>query len=270
MISKLWRTAILILAVATMAAGCSSRNLQFHDPDKVYSKFRNEFGTCNATGVNFTASLYYTAQKQGHRTIMNLWGDLGSPLRLDVRAGIGTYLAHILEDKNGLTAFYPDQNTAYSHSSPERAVRMLGLPFPFSLKDLAGLIAGCYPDFIPSSFDTVTLDKNRKGLLYLYDKGPVSSITLTEQGIPTEITGRGELPWIMKMESYELNDSGKNLPDKITVYTENGNKAVLRIKSRSFTNRKWTEKSLEMAIPDGTETIKLDQNSNNNISSKNN
>ena len=266
MISRLWRTALLVLTMAALVAGCSARNIQIHNSDKIYSKFRNEYGMCNATGVKFTASLYFTEKGQGHRTIMSLWGDLESPLRLDVRAGIGTYLAHIREDDNGLTAFYPEDKTAYTHSVPERAVRLLGLPFPFALKDLAGLIAGCYPSFIPSSFNTVAVDKNNEGLLYTFDHGPVSSITLTPKGIPVEMTGRGELPWRMEMDSYELDDSGKNLPEKITVYTATGAKAVLRIKSRYFTSRKWDEKSLEMAIPDGTEIIKLDRNMNSNIS----
>lgn len=266
MISRLWRIVILLLTLGTLIAGCSSKNIQIQNSDKIYSKFRNEYGMCNATGVKFTASLYYTTRKQGHRTIMSLWGDLDSPLRLDVRAGIGTYLAHIREDKNGLTAFYPEEKTVYSHSSPQRAVELLGLPFPFALKDLAGLIAGCYPNFIPSSFDTIDISSNGKGLLYSFDHGPISSITLTEKGLPVEITGRGKLSWKMEMESYELGKSGKNLPEKITVYTATGAKAVLRIKSRYFTGRKWDEKSLEMSVPDGTETIKLDQNVNSNIS----
>ncbi|WP_031482477.1 hypothetical protein [Maridesulfovibrio frigidus] len=266
MISRFPASTVLLLSIIFMVSGCASRKIQSYDPDKVYAQFKNEYGNCNSTGMKAKASLYYSSDEQGHRTVINLWGNLAEPLRLDVRAGIGAYVAHIREDSKGLTAFYPEQKTAYSHSSPTRAVKLLGLPFPFALKDLAGLIAGCYPSLIPKSFDTMTLTANGNNLLFIFDEGPISSVTLTSEGLPVELTGRGELPWRMEMSSYELDESGKELPDKITVFTENKGKAILRIKSRLFTNTIWDDKSLEMAIPDGIPTIKLDRNRNNNIS----
>ncbi|OEU70087.1 MAG: hypothetical protein BA863_00385 [Desulfovibrio sp. S3730MH75] len=266
MISRFPALVILLLSLIFMVSGCGSRKIQTYDPDKVYAKFRNEYGNCNSTGMKAKASLYYRSEERGHRTVINLWGDLATPLRLDVRAGIGAYVAHIREDGNGLVAFYPEEKTAYSHSSPTRAVKLLGLPFPFALKDLAGLIAGCYPNLIPKSFDTMTSAANGNNLLFIFDEGPISSVTLTSKGLPVELTGRGELPWRMEMSSYELDESGKELPDKITVFTDNNGKAVLRIKFRSFTNTNWDEKSLKMVIPDGIPTIKLDRNINKNIS----
>ena len=265
MISRFSVSTVLLLSIIFMISGCASHKIKTHDPDKIYAKFRNEYGNCNSTGMKAKASLYYNSENRGHRTVINLWGDLATPLRLDVRAGIGAYVAHIREDSNGLVAFYPEEKTAYSHSSPIRAVKLLGLPFPFALKDLAGLIAGCYPNLVPKSFDTMTLTPNGN-LVFLFDKGSISSVTLTSEGLPVELTGSGKLPWRMEMSSYELDESGKELPDKITVFTENNGKAVLRIKSRSFKNTNWDEKSLEMIIPNGIPTIKLDRNINKNIS----
>ncbi len=262
MISRFSVSAFLLLSIIFIVSGCASRKIQAYDSDKIYAKFRNEYGNCNSTGMKAKASLYYSSEDRGHRTVINLWGNLASPLRLDVRAGIGAYVAHIREDDEGLLAFYPEEKTAYSHSSPTRAVKLLGLPFPFALKDLAGLIAGCYPNLIPKSFDTITSTANYNNLLFIFDKGAISSITLTREGLPVELTGGGEHPWRMEMSSYELDESGKELPDKITVFTDNKGKAVLRIKSRSFTNTNWDVKSLEMIIPDGIPTIKLDRNVN--------
>lgn len=251
---------ILFLTLAVMLGGCAARTLQVSKPDNLYAQFRNNYSNCNATGIKAKASLYYTSEGQGHRTTTSLWGDFDSPLRLDVRAGIGTYIAHIREDSNGLTAFYPDQKTAYSHSSPLRAVQLLGLPFPFSLKDLAGLIAGCYQSLIPETYDLVSSVGDNGNLQFIFNNGPVSSITLTDQGRATEITGRGEILWRMELSSYEQDDNGKMLPDKIAVYTDKGDKAVLRIKSRSFNAGKWEAQSLEMGLPEDTENIRLDRN----------
>lgn len=258
------RFAAMMLVMMLAVSGCAAHNITVskpeNDPEKRYTVFRENYGYCNASGVKTKASLYYKSEGQGHRTTMTLWGDFTSPLRLDVRAGIGAYIAHIREDQNGLTAFYPDQKTAYSHSSPLRAVQLLGLPFPFSLKDLAGLIAGCYQSLIPQTYKTVTPVGDNGNFKYSFSSGPVSAITLTNQGTAAQITGFGETPWRMELSSYEADDSGKLQPDKIIVYTGKGDKAVLRIKSRTFTADNWQTDSLEMELPEGTEEIRLDNN----------
>ncbi|NDV22131.1 hypothetical protein [Desulfovibrio sp. JC022] len=265
MISNFRCTALILLIVIFALGGCASRT-QVSRPDiaiapqSLYAAFQNTYGNCNATGLRAKASLYYTSRGSGHRTTMTLWGEYASPLRLDVRAGIGAYIAHIREDDNGLTAFYPDQKTAYTHSSPVRAVHLLGLPFPFSLKDLAGLISGCYPNLIPKSYDTAVPVAENGNLRFSFDNGPVSTIVLTEQGTPVEISGRGEIPWRMELSSYEEDGSGKLLPEKIAVYTELGDKALLRIKSRNFTSKPWQQKALQLKLPEGSEEIRLDRN----------
>lgn len=264
MIFRSRQTAAVILLLFILG-GCSartpfSRSATNVTPENRYNAFRQEYGICNATGLRAKASLYYTSKGSGHRTTMTLWGEYKTPLRLDVRAGIGTYVAYIREDKNGLTAFYPDQETAYSHSSPIRAVHLLGLPFPFSLKDLAGLICGCYPNLIPKSYDNAVPVADNGSLRFTFDNGPVSSITLTEKGTPTEISGRGEIPWRMELSAYVQENSGKPLPEKISVYTKLGDKALLRIKSRDYTTQPWQEKALELKLPEGCEEIRLDRN----------
>ncbi len=255
------RSAVfLFLAFALFINGCATRQMPLNGKRELFNNFRLKYSHCNGTGMKATASLFYTAEGKGHRTTMTLWGNLEAPLRLDVRAGIGAYIAHILEDNSGLTAFYPGQKTAYTHSSPEKGVELLGLPFPFSLKDLAGLVSCCYQSLIPDDYNSVNYIHETGNLQYIFNKGPVSSITLTRQGVPVTIIGHGESPWRMELTSYADNGAGKMLADKITVFTENGDKAVLRIKSRQFTTEKWPADSLEMELPEGTETVALDQN----------
>ncbi|WP_027720738.1 hypothetical protein [Maridesulfovibrio zosterae] len=259
----------LMIVVAFMLAvsGCATHTVKLNKPESQYAQFKKTYSSCNSTGIKATASLYYSSEGKGHRTTITLWGDYELPLRLDVRAGIGAYVAHIREENAGLTAFYPDERTSYSHSSPLRAVQLLGLPFPFSLKDLAGLVSGCYQSLIPNVYNTVTPVAETK-FRYSFDNSQISSIILNEQGVATEITGPNENPWKMELSAYELNDSGKMLPDKIIVYTGTGEKAVLRIKSRTFFAEKWPDEALKMELPDGTEKIKLDKNNYSKINLK--
>ncbi|WP_320171726.1 hypothetical protein [Maridesulfovibrio sp.] len=251
--------AVIVLLLLVFAGGCAGHNIQQNYADDVYARFLAAYSGCNATGLKATGSLFYSAEGRGHRTTITLWGNAETPLRLDVRAGIGAYIAHIREDESGLTAYYPEQETVYTHSSPQRGVKLLGLPFPFSLKDLAGLVGGCYQSLIQSTYNSVNPVDGNGDRQFFFNDGPLSSVTLTGQGIPIGMTGCGETPWRMELTSYEEGDSGKMLPGKITVYTENGGRAVLRIKTREFSASKWPDKSLEMQLPEGTRTVRLDR-----------
>lgn len=254
------RAVLILMAFMIFSSGCASIRSADYNAENLYAKFRTAYSECNATALKSKASLYYSAEGRGHRTTVTLWGDLSTPLRLDVRAGIGAYIAHILEDASGLTAFYPEQKTAYTHSSPTRGVHMLGLPFPFSLKDLAGLICGCYQSLIPATYSSVESVDENGSMLYFFKRGSISSITLTNQGIPIRISGRGKTGWDMELAAYEDDESGKMLPGRITVYSDNGDKAVLRIKTREPRAFHWPAESLEMKLPEGTQSIPLDQN----------
>jgi hypothetical protein len=184
-------------------------------------------------------------------------------MRLDVSASIGTLLAHIREDHGGLLAFYPEDKQAYTHVNPVLGATRLGMPFPFSLSELASVMAGDFSGLIPRKF--ATAEQGGTNFVYTLDKGLVDRITLDEYGRPILIEGRTTKVlenarfWVFEINRYEDAQDGKApLPGKLTLALDNGEEGVLHIKSRELMPAAWPGKSLELLQPEGVEPLRLD------------
>lgn len=255
-------TTVLFIFVSALSltnlTGCALNKATSLSLDKNYQNFRSTYGSCNCTGVNLKASLYSSSKNEGHRTTIQIWGERNSPLRLDVRAGIGAFVAHIKQDDSGLTAYYPKQETTYLHRNPVRGAQLLGLPLPFDLVQLSGVMIGCFPGLIPSIYDSAEQERISGNMRYTFKSGPVSSITTTSEGRPVSITGRDNTGWELIFSSYSEAANGKELPNTLTLVTKTGDKAVLRIKSRELKVTPWPEEALELRFPADTDIIRLD------------
>jgi hypothetical protein len=251
--------ALLAALIVLGLSGCAQKHENILSLNENYNSFRTQYGYGNFTGINLKASLYSSTKGKGHRTTIQIWGDKNSPLRLDVRAGIGAFLAHIRQDSTGLHAYYPDDETTYIHSDPVKGAQMLGLPLPFDIINLAGVMSGCFPGLIPESYDSGEQQIISGFFVYNFNSGKISSITTTSDGRPVSITGRDNNGWELKFSSFEEAE-GKEIPDTLSLVTGDGDKAVLRIKSREFKISPWPDEALELRVPGDTDIIRLDRN----------
>ncbi len=257
--------ALLVLMVVALAGGCAPKSApapEYQNFGLVWDAFRDNYlqPPDGAKGLLVKSSLYYSSpkRKKGNRTLVDFWGDMESPLRLDVRAGIGTHLVHIREDGQGLLAFYPDRNEAYSHADPVRGAELLGLPFPFSMRDLAYVLTGSFRDLIPRDFDSVRQlpDGNYE---FSFGEARVSTLVLDSAARPLIMEEKDGRAWRIEFFDYsEFNGTGRMLADKMVVLLPKGEKGVLRIKTREFKVGLWPVKALEMPLPDDARTLPLD------------
>ena len=236
--------------------------------DATWSVFRKLYcQSPKAPGVLIKASLYYSRvkpTKRNNRTVVSMWGDFSGPMRLDISAGIGKLLAHIRENDDGLLVFYPSSRRAYSHVNPVLGATRLGIPFPFSMNELASLIMGDFSGLIPVRYDRARRDKTN--FVYLLDNGLVTSVTLDQTGRPILLEGRTTnayetaQTWRLEINTYEENGvKTAPLPGRLTLALDNGEKGVLRIKSRQLKLVAWPARSTGLTLPEGTETIRLDK-----------
>lgn len=247
--------------------------------DFAWSEFRRLFvpAKAPAPAILVRGSFTYTApepHKKTNRTVMLFFGDLGGVLRLDVQAGIGTPLAFIREADEGLLAFYPERKAAYRHWDPVVGAQRLGLPFPFSLRDLAALLAGDFGHLVPVAYDGVrTLDGT--GFEYTFTKGRVTRLVLDEWGRPQSLTGplhrppredgtpRGPETWQITFDHYQ--DLPSPLCNSLTLDLPHGEQGVLRIKSRELKLQAWPAASLELKLPEGVAIRRLDREEAPNV-----
>ncbi|MEZ7198542.1 hypothetical protein [Pseudodesulfovibrio karagichevae] len=259
------------LAVLMLAAlsGCATRippGLELDTPGAAWSAFRQHYCVRpEGKGLRVRASLYYSRTqpaKRTNRTLISLWGDFNGPMRLDVSASIGTLLAHIREDKTGLLVFYPEDQKAYAHKNSVLGATRLGMPFPFSLADLAHALAGDFADLAPRRY--AKAEAEGEDYAYTFSGGLTRRIVLDRLGRPVLLEGRTSRSrdarqWSFSMDRYEDVPAGQvPLADKLTLSLDNGERGVLHIKSRELMLAPWPARSLTLELPEDIVPIRLD------------
>lgn len=210
------------------------------------------------------ASLYYSRvkpTKRTNRTLVSMWGNFTGPMRLDISAGVGKLLAHIREDGDGLLVFYPSDKVAYAHVNPVLGATRLGMPFPFSLTELARVAVGDFSGLVPKRYVNVT--RTKAGFAYEVKDGQVKTITLDETGRPALLKGatsKGHAArvWQLALDKFQEAGQGTPLADRITLSMDNGEKGVLRIKSRELKISSWPSKATGLELPEDVMIRRLD------------
>jgi hypothetical protein len=258
--------AVLILAVLS---GCATRippGLALDTPRAAWSAFRQHYCVRpEGEGLRVRASLYYSRTKptkRTNRTLISLWGDFDGPMRLDVSASIGTLLAHIREDKSGLLVFYPEDRKAYAHKNSVLGATRLGMPFPFSLAELAHALTGDFSKLAPRRYAKAEVEG--ENYAYTFSSGLTRRIILDRLGRPVQLEGQTShsqdaRQWVFTIDRYEDAPAGQvPLPDKLTLSLDNGERGVLHIKSRELMLAAWPARSLALELPEDIVPIRLD------------
>jgi len=229
-------------------------------------------------GLAVRASLLYSTPSRANRTDVQLFGEYDRPLRLDVRAGLGTMLALMREDASGLLAFYPDKSRAYAHSDPVIGAQLLGLPFPFALRDLALVLAGHFDTLVPPRAESVRAISGG-GFEFRYSAGPVRLLALDRYGRPERMEGllsqhyrsqaeregapvSGPREWRIVFSAYPEDEGDPLGPAKtLTLTLPKGDSAVLRVRTLTRRLEPWPAKALALPLPAGAEFMSLEQKS---------
>ncbi|HWR04535.1 MAG TPA: hypothetical protein VN419_11000 [Humidesulfovibrio sp.] len=271
--------ALLFLGLLALCACAPRIELPRHDEAAAdLAAFRERFVTPGPAGqgVAVRASLLYSTPTKANRTDVQLFGDYERPLRLDVRAGLGTMLALMREDQSGLLAFYPNDKRAYAHSDPVIGAQLLGLPFPFALRDLALVLAGHFGTLVPDQPARVRAIPGG-GFAFSYDSGTVRLLVLDQYGRPERMEGllsqhfkaqverdgqavSGPRVWGLAFSGYPEDDGDPVGPAKtLTLTLPKGDSAVLRVRSVTVHEEPWTTKALTLTLPANAEFISLER-----------
>jgi hypothetical protein len=275
--------ALALFVVVAAATGCAPRSARLavqDDPAAAWQVFRRDSCAPPARpAALIKGSLYYTRvepTRRTNRTLFSMWGDFHGPMRLDVSAGIGKLLAHIREDGDGLLVYYPEQKTAYAHADPVLGATRLGMPFPFSLGQLALVCAGDFSGLAPEGFDEA--EASGSGFSFAvshrlaggsgHDGTTVTSISLDTSGrpvlvlgtVPGQQTGAGRAlrSWRLEINTYEDGGERPPLPGRLTLSLDDGEKGVLRITAREFKVAPWPARATGLELPEDTRLYRLD------------
>ncbi|MBU1039570.1 MAG: hypothetical protein KKF77_00535 [Proteobacteria bacterium] len=271
----------LLLALALAVSACAPKVQlpRFDDAATNHAAFRQRFVAppVTASGVAVRASLLYATPQRTNRTDVQLFGDYARPLRLDVRAGFGTMLALMREDASGLLAFYPEKSRAYAHTDPVIGAQLLGMPFPFSMRDLALVLSGHFGTLVPADAAPAEIRALPDGgFAYSYASGPVQLLVVDAYGRPQRMQGllsryfktqaerEGEVVsgprlWNLVFSDFPEDDGDPEGPPRVlTLGLPKGESAVFRVKALDERVQPWPLKSLALRLPAGSSFLSLD------------
>lgn len=251
---------------------------RFDGSEANQAAFRERFVTpaVGASGVAVRASLLYSTRERANRTDVQLFGDYGRPLRLDVRAGFGSMLALMREDASGLLAFYPEKSRAYAHTDPVIGAQLLGMPFPFSMRDLALVLAGHFGSLLPHTIPAEVRALPDGGFAYSYASGAVRLLAVDAHGRPQRMEGElshhfktqaeregevvsGPRLWSLAFSDFPEDDGDPQGPARVlTLSLPKGESAVLRVKALDERPQPWPLKALALLLPAGSSFMSLD------------
>ncbi len=273
----------LLLALVLVVSACAPKIElpRFDDAGANHAAFRERFVAplVNASGVAVRASLLYSTPSRSNRTDVQLYGDYARPLRLDVRAGLGSMVALMREDGAGLLAYYPDKKAAYAHMDPVIGAQLLGLPFPFSMRDLALVLAGHFGTLVPDTAPPAIRALADGGFAYSYASGPVRLLVVDAHGRPQRMEGElsryfktqaeregevvsGPRQWSLVFSDFPEDDGDPEGPARVlTLSLPKGESAVLRVKALDERGQPWPLKALSLVPPSDSRFMALDRQS---------
>ncbi|GAB6038709.1 hypothetical protein JCM15519_32680 [Fundidesulfovibrio butyratiphilus] len=252
--------AACLLVIATLSGCAGTRGKLITDQDEargLWNVFQSQ--SRKASGAfSLSSSLTVTSPQKSSRVVLNFWGELDRPLRLDISTSMGQIYARWREDSSGWTGVYPMSRVAFTHSDTRKALAKLGLPLPFTLRDFAALAIGRFDALIPATYTQVK--RTPEGYQYsLPPSSPIASVTLDNLANPVHLTGRGVEPWKVDLSDYSHTVTDRrSMADKIRLTTSGGVTVFLRIKKLELFANRSSLPTLELTEPPQTRTIPLD------------
>jgi len=246
--------ALLASFLATGCAGHRPSAPAAGEAKAVYDTFlaSQQATTPPVTAFSLTGSMSFAAKNKSGRLRFRFFGNLADPSRLELTTTMGGPYASLREDATEFSAFVPDKNTLYRHPDTRQGASRLGIPLPFTLREMAALLAGRFGELAPSRFSSAK--KVQDGYQYTFSGDPrLSSLTLDFQGKPRHLTGRGVEPWRVDFENDEaVPGFSMSVARKVTLTTPGGASLVLRVKSVQLRPESYPAADLELPVPPQT------------------
>uniref|UniRef100_I2Q0A6 Uncharacterized protein n=1 Tax=Desulfovibrio sp. U5L TaxID=596152 RepID=I2Q0A6_9BACT len=255
----------LVAALALLATGCAAPRPgpgpapAADEARVVYKNFlANQAKNQPAPAFSLAGSMSFSRAGKSGRLNYRFYGNFKNPVRLDLTTAFGGAYAHLREDGEEFTAFLPDKNAVYRHADTRQGAARLGMPLPFTLREMAALVSGRLGELAPP--DYASAKKVAGGYEYAFSRDPrLAGLTLDFSGNPRHLTGRGVEPWRVDFEDEEpAPGMAAPVARRLTLTTPGGASLVLRVKSLAPRETPYPAADLELPIPPTADVRSLD------------
>lgn len=213
-------------------------------------------GLSKWSGYSLKASLNLATPEHKRRITLDLWGNYGLPLRIDLHAGLGTTFALWRVDAGGLLAYYPREHRAYVHHDSLEAASRLGLHLPFSVQEIARLLTGRWQGIVPGDFASAEPLDATQWSYRMPETAFVSQLIVDNEGRLHRLEGEEPYIWSLECTDFERFE-GHSLGQHFVLRTERKERSVLRIKKLDLKKEPWPGSALQIELPPNTMFVPL-------------
>ncbi len=211
-----------------------------------------------AKAFSLSGSLSFARAGKSGRLNYRFFGNYAAPVRLDLTTPLGGAYAHLREAGGEFTAFVPSRDALYTHADTRAGAAKLGMPLPFTLRELAAIVSGRLGELASPRY--ASAKKVQGGYEYAFSSDPrLSSLTLDFQGKPRHLTGRGVEPWRIDFEDDEATPGyGAPVARRLVLTTPGGATLTLRVKTLAPRPAPYPAADLELPVPPNVAVRPLD------------
>jgi len=253
---------LFLAALALAASGCAAMRPAppaADDASAVYKTFlANQAKNEPASAFSLSGSLSFAKGSKSGRLNYRFYGNFANPVRLDLTTTMGGAYAHLREDGQEFAAFVPGRNAVYLHNDARAGASRLGIPLPFTMRELAAVVSGRFGELAPGRYGSAK--KVADGYEYAFSGDPrLSTLTLDFEGKPRHLTGRGVAPWRVDFADDEpAPGMAAPVARKIILTTPGGASLTLRVKSLQPRQTPYPAADLELPVPPQADVRSLD------------
>jgi len=223
---------------------------------RTWEQFRARIeGQTFSQGFSISSSLHLISSSRQDRVTFQAWGNYDLPIRLDLKAGLGTTFSMWRVTKEQWLAYYPGQNKAFVHDESRIGASRLGFRSPFDLQELTFIFSGDWRMILPQQYSSSSYDPEFGWCFTFGPEQKVSSVSISPELNVTRLTGTWPSDWTMRLDDHALQ-AGQRIPGKILLQAGPNQKAIVHIKKVEF-RKPWPDKALSLELPAETELIFL-------------
>jgi len=248
--------ACVCLALLLFSSGCAP--LQPEHPaaprqkaEKVWRGFWSgqQQRVSSFPGFSMQGSLNIFTPTRNRRVTFELWGNPPAPLRLQLRAGIGTTISIWEIRGDRVLIFSPRKNRAYSADNTARATQAMGLRLPFTLPEMMQVLTGNWKNILWRDYlQTKYLPEERGYAFYPHGEKRVDKIVLDGNSRVVSLSGKHPYEWTMERKDLTTRQ-GRVLSRRIELTTARDEELILRVKDFQPRNSPWPREDLRISLP---------------------
>jgi hypothetical protein len=251
----------LVLALALGACAPKRPPLPEQPPqpaEQTWERFQSRLlGHEDMQGFSIQASVHLISPGRQDRIAFQAWGNFDLPIRLDLKAGLGTTFSMWRVTPEKWLAYYPGQNKAFVHPDSRTGAARLGFSTPFDLRELTFIFCADWRMILPPQYSSSSYDPDFGWRFEFGGQQQIASVSISPDLDVTRLTGTWPSRWTMRFADHAVR-SGRRMPGRVMLQSDKDSRAIVHLKDVEF-RPAWPEKAVKLQLPDDAEHIFLSQ-----------